>query len=116
MSLSAAGSTDPGGLALTYAWDLDGDGQFDDAATADNILHLHASGWPDARVRVTNSAGLSDVAAASVLVSESYPTATIVTPSGSLTWRVGDVVSFSGSGADAQDWDACRPRRSPGTL
>ncbi len=103
VSLNASGSSDPGGLALTYAWDLDGDGQFDDATTAATSFTYTVAGQVTPRVRVTNSAGLSDIAAATVLVSESYPTATIVTPGSALTWGVGDVVTFSGSGSDAQD-------------
>ena len=103
VSLNASGSSDSGGLALTYAWDLDGDGQFDDATTAATSFTYTVAGQVTPRVRVTNSAGLSDIAAATVLVSESYPTATIVTPGSALTWGVGDVVTFSGSGSDAQD-------------
>ena len=34
VSFSGTGSTDPDGDTLTYAWDLDGDGAYDDSTAA----------------------------------------------------------------------------------
>ena len=48
-------STDPDGDALTYAWDLDGDGAFDDS-TAVNPTHTYTTtGSVNVRLRVTDS-------------------------------------------------------------
>ena len=48
------------GDALTYAWDLDGDGAFDDATAAQPTLHLHRRrARYTARLRVTDAAGAS---------------------------------------------------------
>ena len=62
VTLSAAASTDPNpGDALSYAWDLDDDGAFDDA-TGVTVARLYTLGAHVAHVRVTDLAGLSDVA------------------------------------------------------
>jgi hypothetical protein len=100
--LSAAGSTDPENAALSYSWDLDGDGQFDDAFVAQTNV-TYGAGAHVARVRVVDNQGLSDVASALVLVNESFPTATITSPNGSLTWKVGDLITFSGTATDPED-------------
>lgn len=73
VALSAAGSIDPYGRALSFAWDLDGDGAFDNATAAD-ITHV----WPDdgqfvARVVVTNSVGFTDTAQSSVFIANVPP-------------------------------------------
>ena len=54
-------------------------------------------------LRVTDSQGLSDVAAVVVSVNNTAPTPTIAAPQASFTWRVGDTVAFSGSASDPQD-------------
>ena len=42
VTFDGTGSTDPdGGDTLTYAWDLDGDGAYDDSTAAKPTLHLH---------------------------------------------------------------------------
>jgi hypothetical protein len=55
------------------------------------------------QLRVTDSAGLSGVASLQILVDVSPPQAKIISPDPSLTWAVGDVISFSGSGTDPDD-------------
>ena len=53
-------SSDPDGDALTYAWDLDGDGAYDDSTASQPSLHLHDERRPyTVRLRVTDPGGLS---------------------------------------------------------
>ena len=105
VNFSAVNSSDPEGQTLTFAWDLDGDGSFDDATTpAPQFTYTSAAGGSvTVSVRVSDSQGLSDVASVQISVNNTPPTPVIATPTGSLLWRVGDQVSFSGSATDTQD-------------
>ncbi len=71
LAVSATGSFDPFGELLTYAWDLDNDGSFDDGTGISvSVVGTNFDG-PTTRlvsVRVTNASGLSSVAAAPVEV------------------------------------------------
>ena len=95
-------STDPdaGDTIVSYEWDLDGDGQFDDAAAPQAQYTYSSSGVHTARLRVTDSQGLPGVSAPLAITVGSAPTAFIDAPSGTFTWRVGDLVSFSGHAVD----------------
>ncbi|GAA5124216.1 PQQ-dependent sugar dehydrogenase [Haloechinothrix salitolerans] len=97
-------STDPDTEALSYAWDLDGDGAFDDASTATaQRTYLHES-RVRASLRVTDPRGLSDVDTVTITVGNPPdPTVTIDSPTSDLTWRVGETISFSGHAEDPQD-------------
>ncbi len=55
--LSGAGSTDPEAAALTYAWDLDGDGLFDDDLDASASVRLFDDGVVPVALRVTDPRG-----------------------------------------------------------
>ncbi len=104
VNFSAAGSADPEGLPLTYAWDLDGDGAFDDAASL-AAQFTYTTGTPlsvTVRLRVSDGQGLSDVASTVITVNNTAPTPSIATPITSLTWKVGDPIMFSGSAGDAE--------------
>jgi glucose/arabinose dehydrogenase len=105
VSFSAAASTDPEGQALTFQWDLDGDGAFDDGsgATAAFVYTQIAATVVTARVLVSDPGGQSAVAATTVLVNGTGPTAVIDTPGATLQWKVGDPVVFSGRGLDADE-------------
>ena len=114
VNFDGSGSSDPDGDPITYAWDLDGDGLYDDSTAAQPTFTYTQSGTYTARLQVTDSPGASSVSGPIVItVGNTPPTATINAPSASLTWRVGDVINFSGSGTDPQD-GTCQPRRSPG--
>ncbi|MFG2002932.1 PQQ-dependent sugar dehydrogenase [Spirillospora sp. NPDC048911] len=92
-----------GDLPLTYAWDLDGDGDYDDS-TAPGPSHTYAAeGTYTVGLRVTDTRGASDTATQAIVAGSTPPTATITAPGGGLTWKVGDRIDFSGSGADAED-------------
>jgi PKD repeat protein len=103
VSFDGTGSSDPDGDALSYAWDLDGDGQFDDAAMAQASFTYTAAGSYTATLRVTDPAGASDTDAVVITVGNTPPTAVIDAPAPGTTWRVGDVISFSGHATDTQD-------------
>ena len=104
VNFDGSGSSDPDGDPITYAWDLDGDGLYDDSTAAQSTFTYTQSGTYTARLQVTDSPGASSVSGPiTITVGNTPPTATINAPSGSLMWRVGDVIAFSGSGTDPQD-------------
>lgn len=103
VQFSSSGSRDPEGGALSYAWDLDGDGAFDDATAAQPSFTYGAPGNYSARLRVTDVGGASNDSLPILITSnDTPPTATINAPTASLAWKVGDTINFSGSGSDAQ--------------
>jgi PKD repeat protein len=68
---------EPDGLALTYAWDLDNDGQYDDSTAAEPQVSFATEGEHTIRVRVTATDGESSTAAGVVSVAaNSVPTIT----------------------------------------
>jgi PKD repeat protein/glucose/arabinose dehydrogenase len=103
VNFNGSGSSDPDGGALAYAWDLDGDGAFDDATASQPTYTYTAQGSYTATLRVTDPGGLSDTDAVVISVGNTAPAATITAPAAGTTWRVGDVINFSGSASDVQD-------------
>jgi glucose/arabinose dehydrogenase len=105
VSFDGTGSTDWTGLAgtLTYAWDLDGDGEYDDSASP-TPTRTYDAGSTIVRLRVANNDGESDVSdPIAIHADNTAPTATIDTPASSLRWSAGDPVAFSGSATDPQE-------------
>ena len=102
VDLSAAGSTDADGDPLTYAWALDGDGVFDDGGGATRTKVYDSAGPRTVRVRVSDGEGGVDTAQVLVTPGNTPPVLTSVSPSSSLTWAVGDTVSFAATATDAQ--------------
>ena len=98
-------SSDPDpGDTITYAWDLDGDGLYDDSTATQPTFTYTQSGSYTTRLKVTDNQGASSISGPLVITAgNTPPTATINAPSASLTWKVGDVISFSGSATDVQD-------------
>ncbi|MFN0058933.1 MAG: DUF2341 domain-containing protein [Planctomycetota bacterium] len=89
--------------ALTFAWDLDGDTQFDDGVGA-TITHTYGvSGSYLARVRVTDPESGEGFASALITVDNSPPLVTILAPSAAVTWRVGENIPFNGFAVDLED-------------
>jgi glucose/arabinose dehydrogenase len=106
VQFNGSGSSDPDGDALSYAWDLDGDGAYDDSTVVNPSFTYTAAGTYTARLRVTDARGASSLSAPitiNVGAGNTPPTPVIDTPASSLTWAVGDTINFSGHATDAQD-------------
>jgi glucose/arabinose dehydrogenase/PKD repeat protein len=96
-------SSDVEGGALAYAWDLDGDGIFDDGTAPTAGRAYDTRGTVTARLRVTDGQGATDTAEVTIKPGYSPPAATITGPGAGTTWRVGDTIGFSGGATDAED-------------
>jgi glucose/arabinose dehydrogenase len=92
-------SSDQAGRALSYAWDLDGDGAYDDSTSATPSYRYDAPGEVRVRLRVTNTAGLHGRVARTITVGE-RPDVTISQPTTASRWAVGDTIQFAGSARD----------------
>jgi len=105
VTFNGSGSSDPDGSIASYSWDLDGDGAFDDASGATPSFTYTVTGTYTARLRVTDNAGASSVSTGVTIAAggNTPPAPTIAQPGSTLTWKVGDTVSFSGSATDPND-------------
>jgi PKD repeat protein len=104
VSFGSAGSSDPESGALTYAWDLDGDGQFDDGTGSTASFTYTSGGTFTPVLRVTDPLGASDTDSTTINVTGNQaPVPVITAPSTSLRWTVGELVAYAGSATDPED-------------
>jgi len=103
VTFDGSGSTDPEAQALTYSWDLNGDGTFGDATTPTASHTYTSSGTFTASLRVTDDQGASNTASVTITVGNTAPVAVIDSPAATRTWKVGQKIGFSGHATDAQD-------------
>ena len=105
VDFDAGGSSDPDaepGDVLSYAWDLDGDGAYDDSSSPTPTHTYAAAGVHTASVEVTDAGGASSRAAVTIEVGH-RPEPTIELPAGGTTWAVGEQIAFAGSATDVED-------------
>jgi cysteine-rich repeat protein len=101
--LDGSGSSDPNpGGGLTFAWDLDGDGVFEQAGAIVDTS-FGAPGTYPVRLRVTDPLGQFADDVVTVSVGNTPPRVILVTPTALLHWAVGDIVPFQASASDDQD-------------
>jgi glucose/arabinose dehydrogenase len=104
VTFDGTGSYDPdAGDSLSYAWDLDGDGQYDDATTAQPTFDYEVGGVYEAGLQVSDGRGGVGTTSVEITVGNSPPSPVIDAPDGSLTWVVGQPISFSGHATDPED-------------
>jgi glucose/arabinose dehydrogenase len=106
VQFNGSGSSDPDGDALSYSWDLNGEGTYGDSTAANPSFTYTTAGTFSVTLRVTDSRGASSVSAPvtiTVGAGNTPPTPVIDSPSSSLTWAVGDTINFSGHATDTQD-------------
>jgi PKD repeat protein len=103
VAFDGSGSSDPDGDAISYAWDLDADGQYDDSTVAKPSYTYTQPGSYTVGLKVTDSNGAFSTATVAISAGNSAPHAVIDTPLASLKWHVGDPIGFTGHATDAQD-------------
>ena len=124
VTFNGSASSDPDGDALTYAWDLDGDGAFDDATSAVVPFTYQARGRYQASLRVTDARGATHTSAPLAIdVGLTPPVPRIIMPSSALTWVVGQDIEFRGDATmpskassptpacPGRSWSSTAPRR-----
>jgi len=100
VQFDGSGSSDPDGDPLTYAWDLDGDGAFNDSTLQSPTYTFATSGEHRVRLEVEDTKGAIAIAAISIFADNRPPHAFITLPAPSTTWKVGDPIFFSGGATD----------------
>jgi PKD repeat protein/plastocyanin len=99
---SSAGSVDPEGTSLTYAWDFDGNGTTD--STDANPTHTYdTAGNYNARLTVTDQAGQSGVDTVVVVAGNTRPTVKIDIPEDGEFADFGDTVPYKITVTDPED-------------
>jgi hypothetical protein len=70
VNLSAASSSDPGNDIVSYAWDLDGDGQYDDATGVNASLTAATPGTYVVGVQATDADGAVSTDSATITITD----------------------------------------------
>lgn len=102
VKFDASASTDPDeGDTLAYAWDLDGDGQFDDGTAATAEGEYTEATNVTAKVRVSDDLNHADVAEVALYPGDlGPPEVEIEAPQASLEWAIGETVGYEATATD----------------
>ena len=91
-------SSDPDGSITSYAWDLNGDDNFSDAAGSETVTSFATPGDHTVKLAVTDSSGASDVATVTIAVANRAPTAAFgYSPPSPLS---GELITFTSTSSD----------------
>ena len=132
ITVDGSGSSDPGGI-VSYEWDLDNDGAYDDAAGTTATFNSATTGTFTIGLRVSDASGATSTATATVTVGNVAPTADAGGPysgdqgadiavSGAASSDSGGIVSYEwdldndGAYDDATGVDATFNSAAPGTF
>jgi glucose/arabinose dehydrogenase len=99
---TSSSDEDEGDL-LSYAWDLDGDGELDDSTSPEPSRTYTTAQSLTVTLEVADSDGATDSDTVAIDAGNARPTATIAAPAADLAWRVADTIAFSGSAADPDE-------------
>ncbi|KQZ85685.1 glycosyl hydrolase [Microbacterium sp. Root166] len=102
VEFDASGSKHPDGLALSFAWDVEGDGTFTPGPATTSHTYTE-EGQYAARVQVTDSSGRVSLASVTITVGNTAPVIEIVTPVDGSFVDWGDRVQFEVKVTDAED-------------
>ena len=104
VNFNGSGSTDADPAdqgRLQYRWDFTSDGTVD-ATTPTATFTYQTAGVHTASLTVVDTLGAAGTTTVAITPGSSMPTAFMDTPSGGLTWAVGDIVNFSGHATDPE--------------
>jgi glucose/arabinose dehydrogenase/PKD repeat protein len=102
VQFSSAGSVDPDGGALTYAWDFDGNGTTDSTAANPSYTYT-ALGTYNARLTVTDPASLTASVTVPIVVGNSRPVVNITIPPDGGFFEWGGSLPYQITVSDAED-------------
>jgi len=100
ITLDASGSSDPDNNLASYEWDLDNDGEYDDATGITTEVLFGDNGTFTVGLKVTDDLGESGTDTAEVMVSNVAPTVTLTGPNSA---DEGDTNSYSFTSSDPGD-------------
>jgi PKD repeat protein len=109
--LDAGRSTDPNDDALVYAWDLDGDGQYDDGAGATQTVSYDTAGKYKVAVQISDGRGGTAVAKGTITVLANDQPPVVQFGNDPLQPATGATVLFTATALDADgvvariEWD-----------
>ena len=104
---SSAGTNDPDGDRIAYAWDFDSDGRVD-SRQADPTFTYAAKGVYEPTLRVTDTTGRSASSSVRVTVGNQAPTVEVTAESTTPPFDFGDTLRFTVTVTDAQPVDCSR--------
>ncbi len=101
--LDGSRSAHPGEARLRYAWDLDGDGRFDEAKGRRVTRRYRQRGPVTAGLEVRDPDGHTDVATVELFPGDTPPRPRIVQPVTRKRWSANQSVEYAGMATDAED-------------
>jgi glucose/arabinose dehydrogenase len=102
VKFDAGGSTDPDEEALTFEWDLDGNGSFETKGGQTQTAKYTEAKNVVVSVLVEDGEGLVNVAKLTVYPGDTPPVPTIKEPLASRTWGVGETIHLAGSAVNSE--------------
>jgi cytochrome c len=107
VQFSSAGTADPDGDALRYAWDFDADGRVDSREQNPSFTYTE-DGVYEATLNVTDSTGRRAAASVQVVVGNTVPVVTLTAEPAGGTFQFGDLVTFTVTVVDDAPVDCAR--------